>query len=179
MTLAGDVEAYLKTVQGVLDVAEMDDKISNDVWDVEKRVRTTLKTEYKNIGFDIAMKKHNRLCVFYDDTYVFGKRSIVKLVADDGTVMGTTLYPNEIQEYKGRDDVIWISDDFVLFPYAVGKGGEAFVLYPFDMPEVKENVPSVKSVMGTSPTAESDTVLKKRFGKPLTGGMYTVVVAFD
>ncbi len=179
MTLTDDVTAYMRTVEGVLDVFEMDDEISNDIWGVEKRVRTTLKTDYKNIGFDIAMKKHHRLCVFYGDTYVFGKRSIVKLVASDGTIMGTTLYPNQIPEYKNRDDVIWISDDFVVFPYVVGKGDEAFVLYPFDIPEVEEHVPEAKNVMGTSPTAESDMVLKKKYNKPMAKGIYTVVIAFD
>ncbi len=179
MTPTDDVIMYLRTVQGVLDVFEMDDWVSNSVWDVEKRVRTTLKTDYKNIGFDIAMKKHHRLCVFYDETYVFGKRSIVKLMTDDGTIMGTTLYPEEIPEYKGREDVIWISDDFVVFPYVVGKGDEAFVLYPFDIPEVEEHVSDAKNVIGTSPTAESDMVLKKKYNKPMAKGIYTVVVAFD
>ena len=170
---------YLRTVEGVIDVFEMDDTISNEIWDIEKSVRTTVRNEYKNVGFDIAMQRGHRLCVFYNDTYIFGKRSIVKLMSSDGTIMGTSLHPDEIESYKGRDDIIWISEDFIVFPHIVGSGEEAFVLYPIDIPEIHECVPCCCNVIGTSPTMSSDAALKDRFDKPNVSGIYTMVIAFD
>ena len=125
------------------------------------------------------MERKHRICVFYDDTYVFGFRSILKLMDSEGTVLGTNLRPDEIDEYRKRDDVIWVSEDFVVFPYIQGKGEESFVLLPFPIDEIEENVPGTSSVIGTSPTTSSDDVLKKRFGKPIVKGIYTLVVAFD
>ena len=55
MSLVTDMLDYLRTVEGVIDVYEMDDEISNNIWDIEKSVRTTIRNEYKNVGFDIAM----------------------------------------------------------------------------------------------------------------------------
>lgn len=179
MGLVGEMIEYLRTVDGVLDVFEMDDDVSNDVWNIERSVRTTVKNEYKNVGFDIAMECKHRMCVFHSDTYLFGKRSVVKLMTSDGTVMGTSLRPEDIESYKGRDDVIWISEDFVVFPDIVGEGEESFVLYPIDIPEICENVPGCRKAIGTSPTLPSDLVLKDKFDKPKTDQIYTMIIAFD
>ena len=174
-----DVIEYLLTVDGVLDAFEMDDEVSNDVFDVEKSVRTRTNHDYKNVGYDFAMQRKHRICVFYDDTYIFGVRSVLKLMTSDGTIMGTNLTPEEIPEYRKRDDVLFISEDFVLFTNVIGKGEEAFVLFPFEIHEIEENVTGTKNAIGTSPTTSSDDVLKQRFGKPVVKGMYTMIIAFD
>ena len=174
-----DVTEYLLTVDGVLDAYEMDDEVSNAVFEVEKSVRTRTNHDYKNVGYDFAMKRKHRICVFYDDTYIFGMRSVLKLMTSDGTIMGTNLTPEEIPEYRKRDDVLFISEDFVVFTNIIGKGEEAFVLFPFEIHEIEENVPGTKNVIGTSPTTSSDDVLKQRFGKPVVKGMYTMIIAFD
>ncbi len=170
---------YLRTVKGVLDVFEMDDGVSRDVWDTEKAVRTKMDTGYRNDGYNVAMERAHRVCVFYDQTYIFGKRSILKLMTSDGTVMGTNVMPSEMDEFRARDDVLWVSEDFVVFPDVVGSGEEAFVLLPFPMEEVEQNVPGVSSAIGSSPTPSSDKILKKRFGKPQVLGLNTMIIAFD
>ena len=174
-----DVIDYLLTVDGVLDAYEMDDEVSNAVFEVEKSVRTRTNHDYKNVGYDFAMKRKHRICVFYDDTYIFGVRSVLKLMTSDGTIMGTNLTPEEIPEYRKRDDVLFISEDFVVFTNIIGKGEEAFVLFPFEIHEIEENGPGAKNVIGTSPTTSSDDVLKQRFGKPVVKGMYTMIIAYD
>lgn len=179
MSITQNVIDYVKTVKGVLDAYEMDDVISDDIWAIEKSVRTTLNNDYKNIGYDVAMERNHRICIFYDDTYIFGKRSILKLMTSDGTIMGTNISPDDADQYRGRDDVIWVSEDFIVFPNVVGKGEESFVLFPFEIPEIEENVPGTMSVIGTSPTMSSDDALKRKFGKPMVKGMYTMIVAFD
>jgi len=179
MPIIKNVIDYILTVSGVLDAYEMDDEVSRSVFDVEKSVRTRTNNDYKNIGYDIAMERKHRICVFYDDTYIFGKRSILKLMDSEGTIMGTSLLPEEIPEYQERDDVIWVSEDFVVFPEITGKGEEAFVLFPFEIHEIEENVPGTTFVIGTSPTTSSDEVLKHKFNKPMVKGMYTMIVAFD
>ncbi len=179
MEVVPKVIDYLKTVTGVLDAFEMDDDISSLILEIERSVRTRNDDNYKNIGYDVAMERKHRICVFYDDTYIFGFRSILKLMDSEGTVLGTNLRPDEIEEYRQRDDVIWVSEDFVVFPYIQGKGEESFVLLPFPIKEIEESVPGTISVIGTSPTTSSDDALKKRFGRPIEKGVYTLVVGFD
>ena len=136
MGIVQDVMDYVRTVDGVLDVHEMDDRISDEVWSIEKSVRTKNDSDYRNIGYDMAMERKHRICVFYDDTYIFGVRSILKLMTTDGTVMGTNLAPDEIEQYKGKDNVLWVSEDFIVFTDVIGKGEEMFVLYPHELQEI-------------------------------------------
>ena len=179
MGIVQDVIDYLRTVEGVLDVHEIDGALSYDLWYVEKSIKTKNGSGYKNVGYDEAMKRKNRVCIFYDETYIFGKRSILKLMTSDGTIMGTNLMPDEIEEYKKKDNVIFVSDDFVVFTDKIGNGEESFVLLPFPIEEIEQNVPGTKNVIGTSPTMSSDTELKRKFNKPMVRGMYTMIVAFD
>ena len=179
MGIVQDVMDYVRTVDGVLDVREMDDRISEEVWSIEKSVRTKNDSDYRNVGYDIAMERKHRICVFYDDTYIFGVRSILKLMTTDGTIMGTNLAPDEIEQYKGRENVLWVSEDFIVFTDVIGKGEEMFVLYPHELHEIDDNVPGCHSAIGTSPTTSSDAALKERFGKPMAKGIYTMVIAFD
>jgi hypothetical protein len=61
----------------------------------------------------------------------------------------------------------------------VGKGEEAFVLYPIDIPEISEVLPESKNVLGTSPTMSSDLALKNRFQKENVSEIFTMVIAFE
>ena len=170
---------YVKTVDGVLDVHEMDEEISNKVWSIERSIKTRIEDKYKNLGYDAAMERQHRICIFYDDTYIFGLRSILKLMDSEGKILGTNLAPGEEEQYRDKDNVIWVSDDFIVFTDVVGNGEELFVLLPFDIPEIEDAVPGVRSVIGTSPTTSSDAALKEKFDKPIIRGVYTMIVAFD
>ena len=179
MDAVGRVIGFLKETKGVIDVKEMDDDLSRTIWNIEKNTITSVKTEYENVAYDVAMKKAHRLCMFYSDEFVFENTTVVKLMSSDGTVMGTTLTPEEIPAYKERDDVIWISEDFVVFPNIVGKGNESFVLYPIEMTQISSAVPECRGPIAASPTTSSDARLKRAFGRPQEKGVYTAVIAFD
>ena len=179
MGFVQDVMDYVRTVDGVLEVHEMDDDISKKVWDIERSIKTRIEDKYKNVGYDAAMERQHRICIFYDDTYIFGLRSILKLMDSEGNILGTNLAPGEEEKYRDKDNVIWVSDDFIVFTDVVGKGEELFVLLPFDIPQIEDAVPGVHSVIGTSPTTSSDEALKMKFDKPPARGVYTMIVAFD
>ena len=170
---------FLRNSKGVIGAYVMDDEISKSVLDVESGIRTRSNHEYRNVGYSKALERKHRICVFYNEGYVFEKRSLVKLMTTDGTIMGTSLYPEQIPEYRKKDNVIWISEDFVVFTDIVGKGEEEFVLFPFDLPELTEAVPECRNAIGVSPTTSSDMVLKRKAGVPVTKDIYTSIVAFD
>lgn len=170
---------FLRNSQGVIGAYIMDDDVSKSVLDVESSIRTRSNHEYRNVGYTMALNRQYRVCVFYSGVYVFEKRALVKLMTSDGTIMGTSLYPSQIEEYKKKDNLIWISEDFVVFTDIVGKGEEEFVLFPFDLPELEEAVPGCKNAIGVSPTTSSDMVLKEKAGIPITKEIFTSIVAFN
>lgn len=173
------VKEYVRSVNGVVDVIDIDDTMSQEIQNIERSIRTKSNHDYKNVGYDIAMKKRHMICVIFVGGYLFEKRAVLKLMTEDGTIMGTSLKPNEIEEYRDREDVIWISEDFVVFPNIVGKGEEAFVLYPFDIPEITEAVPECVAPIGVSPTPSADAYIKGKAGIPVTKELFTSIIAFD
>ena len=179
MGVLEDVVEFVRGTTGVIDIMVMDDDTSMSVMDIEHSVKTRTDHDYQNVGYDIAMKKTYRICVFFSQGYLFEKRSVLKLMTSDGTIMGTNLRPEEIPEYRKRTDVIWISDDFVVFPNIVGKGEESFVLYPAEVPEISESAPGCIGPIIVSPTTSSDALLKKVSGIPLAGNVFTSIIAFD
>jgi len=179
MSVIDEAISYIRDTMGVVDVLIMEKELCDRILTEERSVLTQTKNDYRNLGYEEVMRRSVRLCVFYDNTFIFSKRSIVRLMTDDGTVMGTSLLPEEIPEYKKREDVIWISEDFIVFPEIVGKGKEAFVLLPFDIPELEMDVNGVINTVGSSPTSSSDIILKRAFGKPVINGLNTMIIAFD
>ena len=157
----------------------MDDDISERIRDVERRVKTKCDCVYRNAAYDEAMSKRHRICIYYDGGFMTEKHPIVRLEDVNGQVLGTSLLPEEIESYRGREDVLWVSDDFIVFPYLDVEEDEAFILYPFDIPEIREHVPDCGELCGTSPTISSDAILKDwgRIGP--SDMVYTAIVAFD
>ena len=157
----------------------MDDDISMRIREVEEKVKTKCNCVYKNAAYDLAMSKKHRICIYYDGGFMAEKHPIVKLEDMNGQVLGTSLLPEEIESYKGREDVLWVSDDFVVFPYLNGEIDEAFILYPFDIPEIRDNVPDCEDLCGTSPTLASDALLKDWGSIDSSKSVFTAIVAFD
>ena len=105
----------------------MDDGLSKEVESIENNIGTRVNTDYKNVGYYVAMQRKHRIAVMYKDGFPYNSLSTLKLIGG-GQIIGTTLKPEEIPEYKKRDDVMWISEDFVVFPNIRGSGEETFVL---------------------------------------------------
>lgn len=179
MGVKEDVLTYLRTVPGVIDIMEMDEDTARAVWDIERSVKTKTQNDYKNVGYEYVMKRKHKVCVFFKSGFLFEKRTVLKLMTEDGTIMGTTLKPSEIPEYKDREDVIWISEDFVVFPMIQGKGAEAFVLFPYEVPEISDSVPGCLGPIGASPTTSSDLFLKSVRNLSVTDRIFTAVIGFD
>ena len=157
----------------------MDDDISERIWDVEKSIRTRFNCSYRNVAYDIAMSKKHRICIYYNDGFMCQKHPDLRLEDGNGNVMGALIPPEEAESYRSREDVLWISDDFVIFTDVKGESEEAFAVYPFDIPEIRENVEGCGEVYGTSPTMSSDMVLKDWGNIESPSSVYTAIVAFD
>lgn len=170
---------YMTSLKGVVGVMKMTDEMSEAVNDIEKSIKTQSKHEYVNVGYDMAMKKKHRICVFFTENFLVKKASVLKMVTEDGTILGTTLSPEEIEEYKDKPNVIWVSEDFVMFTDIQGSGPESFVLYPYTIEELDEVVGKKLGAIGTPPTSSSDMYLKKCADVPLEKRIFTSVIAFD
>ena len=179
MSIMDTIIAYMKEQVGVVDLFIMDDDVSNGVNEIEKSIKTRTNHDYVNVGCDHSMDRMHRICVFYTNDFQKEMRARLKLMTTDGTVMGMNLMPEEIEGYKAREDVVWVSEDFIVFPEVRGKGEEMFVLYPYDYGELHDIAPGCRNAIGYSPTPSSDHYLKELAGVPESQYVFTTVIAFD
>ncbi len=179
MGVKENVISYIKEQSGTIGVFEMDDDVSEGVDAIEKSIKTRTNHDYVSIGYDMAMERDHRLCLFINKEFKRDFRTRLVLKTSDGTIMGMNLMHDEIEEYRKRDDVLFISDDFIVFPERRGKGDEMFVLYPYEFDELTEMVPGCTDAIGFFPTPSSDAYLKECFGFPIDRYIFSTIIAFN
>ena len=178
MDPTGVISKIINDVEGAVDAKLMDDNIARAILDEEATVRSTVGVDVVNRAFQEVFKRKVKICVFCDRKISTHDDSTLTLEDPDGNVLGRILSKRMIQEYKDRTDVIWVSDDFVMFPNIVPTGKEQFILHPMTFPVIDEN-DGCKDVVLCSPAPSSDIILKKYFGVSLMADLATMVVGYD
>lgn len=179
MDLAARVNEQIMARKGVLKVMDITDEMFSDIWSLEGSVKTQSQHDYENLGFEVLSKKRHKVCLFIDNTFETKERSTIKMICDDGIILGTSVAECEMESYRCRSDIIWISEDFVMFTDIAGKGRERFVLYPMELPELSDEIPGGTGFAGTFPTLSVDVYLKDKAGFPLTDKVFTFVMGYD
>ena len=169
---------YYRGMPGIVRAEPMDTDISEKVLDLERHTRTQTDSEYENVGYGMVMKKKHRVCVFYTEDMPVHHHADLFMIDDDGNVMGRMLTQDEIAEFKDRDDLVWISKDFVMFPDMVGGGDGRFVLYPWKCPDV-DRAAGCHDSIGASPALPADMLMKDRWSIPHSERIFSMVIGFD
>jgi hypothetical protein len=170
---------YFESCEGIQKVMELTDAQFEEAWAIESRVETQTHSEYENVGFEEVSKREKKVCIFMDDRFVLKKHSLLKMLDRSGRVIGTSVPEEELDSYRQRDDVIWISSDFVMFLTAESAGQERFVLYPYEFPELSDTIKGCANAVGTSPATPTDARLKGLAGMPLNTRLFTFIFGFD
>ena len=178
MDPAGVISKIVSDVEGAVDAKLMDENIARAVLDEEATVRSTVGVDVVNRAFQEVFKREIRICVFCDRKISTHDDSTLTLEDPSGNVLGRILSKRMIAEYKDRTDVIWVSDDFVMFPNVEPTGKEVFILHPMSFPLINEN-DGCKDVVLCSPAPSSDIILKKYYGVDLRADLATMVLGYD
>ena len=155
MGIPEDVTDYFERRTGVLKVRRLSDRDFSDIWGIEMKVRTQTQSDYENLGFKEISKRGHRICLFVDDSFTIGSIARVTMVDSRDNILGITVYESEKEQYEGREDVIWLSKDFAMFTGVEAVGRERFVLSPFDMTYLTEEVDGCRNAVG-GPHAQGD-----------------------
>lgn len=105
------------------------------------------------------------------------------LVTDKGRVLGKLLAPEEIEEYQGRDDVYFLSKDFILFKSdknVINSGQEKqfFLIPSAEFPEI-EGIEGIADVVASSPSKTSYAYMGDKYGYGSDSDTATLIVAFN
>ena len=183
--MAADMDANLDSqleiirgLRGVIDAFYLDKDILEELRKEESTVRAMGNIEVDNRGFNEALKRESVICIVKDPRFRPPPEPTVILLSSDGEILGEEVFPFTAKKYENRDDVVWLSDGFVLFPQIKAKGGEQFVMPPVSFPELNESN-GCKDVISCSPAPTCDLMIKKHYGITDNPKIASVLVAFN
>lgn len=175
-------ELPLKTVRGlrgVVDAFYLDDETLQIMREEEAKVRAAGATiTVDNRGFNQALERDHVIAIIKDPRFRPPPEPTVELLSKDGKVLGLEVFPFTAQEYLNRDDVVWLSDAFVMFPSVKGNGGEQFVMPPVSFPELNPGN-GCYDVISCSPAPTCDLLMRKRRGLQDDPKLASVLIAFN
>lgn len=169
----------VKGLRGVIHAFYIDEDVLEQMREEEAKVRAIGgNISVDNQGFTQALEHEYVIAIIKDPRFRPPPEPTVELHSDDGTVMGVEVFPFNADQYANREDVIWLSDGFVLFPESKGSGGERFVMPPVSFPELNPTN-GCKDVISCSPAPTCDLLLRTRYGYKDDGRLASVLIAFN
>lgn len=169
----------IRGLRGVVHAFYLDDDILTRMKEEEAKVRAIGdKIAVDNRGFTQALERDHIIAIIKDPRFRPPPEPTVELTTTDGKVMGVEVFPFTAQEYLNRDDVVWLSDAFVMFPEVKGQGGEVFVMPPVSFPELNPTN-GCKDVISCSPAPTCDLMMRTHYNYEDDPKLASVLVAFN
>jgi len=172
------ISKILSEVEGAVDAVVFDENLADRIRDEEETVKSMAGPDVINKAYTETYNRSVKICVFCDRKISTHDGSSLTLEDPEGHIMGMTLTKSMIEEYKDRQDVLWISDDFIMFPEVPARGGERFILHPMKFPILDEK-DGCYDVVVASPAPSSDIIIKRHYGVSLKEDLATMIVGFN
>ncbi len=112
-----DLIEALTALDGVIAAEQLDDEAMKVVTGIETSIRTVsggMRIENRGI-LDCAGMSRNYV-LFCGSGFPRPEQVTMEMVDDAGEVVGHDVPPCMVDAFRSRDDVLWMSDGFVLYP---------------------------------------------------------------
>ncbi|MBE6527051.1 MAG: hypothetical protein E7Z63_04705 [Thermoplasmata archaeon] len=169
----------VRGLRGVIHAFYLDEDTLKQMKEEEDKVRAIGgNIAVDNQGFIQALEHEHIIAIIKDPRFRPPPEPTVELHSNDGKILGVEVFPFSADQYMSRQDVIWLSDGFVLFPDVVGKGGERFVMPPVSFPELNPTN-GCKDVISCSPAPTCDLLMRTKMGFADDSKLASVLIAFN
>jgi hypothetical protein len=169
----------LQEMEGSVHVFKLDDATRKKVVEIEKDVKATLGISCANLGVQECLKRQNVIVVVKDSRFRPPPEPTVLLIADDGEViLGREIFPHERKDFEDQPNVIFLSEDFIVYTDRKPKTKEIFVMPPVSFPEVAA-LPGVKNVVSCSPSPPADMYVRATHGLIDDPKLASILIGYD
>jgi hypothetical protein len=168
----------LRSLDGVIEAFVIRAETRKQLKDIESGVKATLDIEVKNTGLDECLRREHIVGIIKDKRFRPPPEPTVLLMGDNGAVLGEEILPGEKGRFESKENLIFLSDDFVLYTDRRAAKHEYFLMPPISFPEV-ERIPGVKNVVSSSPTALGDVLVRTSHHLEDDPRLASVLVGFD
>ncbi len=168
----------VRGMRGVVNAFFLDEDVLDQMREEEEKVTAMGNIAVRNDGFAEALTRDHVIAIIKDPRFRPPPEPTVLLVSDKGEIMGLEVFPFTAKEYLNREDVVWLSDAFVLFPNIKGVGGEQFIMPPVSFPELNESN-GCKDVLSCSPAPTCDLIMRKYYKLQDDPKLASVLVGYN
>jgi len=173
----------VRRLPGVMEYLLLDEKFRKDIFDLETQAEVngciSGLMPFVNRGvWETLKRKHCFILVLNESMLLLGPaRDIVFISDKKGQKLGEYLPPDHREEFQGRSDVSFLSEDFIFYTNVEPEGEPFFVLpeIPFNY---LEKIDGVRNVTSGSISTLSDDMIRARLGFHATKH-WTHLVGFD
>lgn len=173
-----EVLGVLRRLEGVVEAFVIKPETRRHLREIEQGIKMTLGIEVRNTGIEECLKREHLVGIIKNRSFRAPPEPTVLLMGDDGTILGEEVLPERRRVFEGRDDVIFLSEDFVIYTDRRAGKREYFLMPPISFPEV-EAVRGTRNVVSSSPTALGDVLVRKSHGYEDDPRLATVIIGFD
>ena len=130
-----------------------------------------------NRALEEVCKRSVSLCLFTSGNFEDVTEHIMILEDAHGKIVGHDVPKCMAGDYKDNEEIIWLSEDFALYPNA-DMWKVNMVMLPNKAKFVGEKE-GVRDPVMLYPATTTDILLKEHFGVPLNERICTAILAFD
>jgi hypothetical protein len=178
MVTEKEVLRLLKGLEGVRHAFVLDNGTKGELISIEDGVRGTLDISCNNEGVRQCLQRKHIAVIVKDKRFRPPPEPTVMLMGDDGLVMGMEIFPHQKKQYEGKENIVFLSEEFIVFLDRKPRSKECFYMPPVRFPEV-EALKGAKNVVSCSPSAPGDMYLRKAHGLPDDPKFASVMIGWD
>jgi len=182
-TVMRAVKDKVKSLPGVITFEFLEGEFRQHIIDLEHEAESNGACgglmPFTNEGVWEAFKRQVQFVIVMDSSAIIigDTNGLVYIRDQKGQIVGEWLKPDRLAELKGRPDICWISDDFVMYSGLEIVGEPYFVLPNIEFPHL-DSVKGVKNVASGSISTLADDYIRARLGYTKTKH-WTHLVGFD
>lgn len=179
MAKVQEVIELLKGMEGSVHVFRLDDRSRKRLIEIESEIKATLGISCLNVGVEECLDRQHVVVVIKDKRFRPPPEPTVLLVADGGEfVLGREIFPHEREEFKDKENVMFLSQDFVVFTDRMPKTKECFLMPPVPFPEVAA-LKGVTRCVSCSPSPLGDIFVRAMHDLPDDPLLASILIGYD
>lgn len=146
-------------------------------FDMEAGMQTSSGMPMINRSLEESVKREHHICIIQKKILDWVPHHHMTMVDSKGNIVGFDIIDGLEEDIYGRDDLIWLSDDFVMLPDACQ--GEVFiVLHPCPI-TLFDDDPEVNDMILMFPAAPVDDLIRDTYGIPHVRDYNSAIVSFN
>ena len=178
MVTIDEVVSYISKMEGSRHVFPLRAEAKEALINIEECVKASFGIDCCNRGVMKCLDRENVIVIIKDRRFRPPPEPTVLLIGDDDMVIGKEIFPDQKEEYLNKENVVFLSDEFILFTDQKPRKKECFIMPPVSFPEV-ERMPGTKNVVSCSPSPPGDMYVRGLHGLSDDPTLASILLGYD